>query len=154
MCIVLLPAPRQKLLDSTQWKKFSVYKNYKVAAALMAKAHDQKSCRKNTSINDSQTTTNSHLQSYIYTMNRMTLMNIFSIFSLWICHCFTRNFYKSVISEVEIEWMSFSNFDATGSVVYKTLAPVYLSCYSKPPSGHNQRCFRVWKHPFLPAFAL
>ena len=30
--------------------------------------------------------------------------------------------------------MSFSNFDATGSVVYKTLAPIYLRCYSKPPS--------------------
>lgn len=61
-CIVLFPASRQKLLDSTQWKNFSFYKAYKVAQALMAKAHDQKSCRKNTPINDSQTTT-TNLQS-------------------------------------------------------------------------------------------
>lgn len=79
-CIVFFPASRQKFLDSTQWKNFSFYKNYRAAQALMTKAHDQKSCRKNTPINDSQTTTTNHLQSYIYTMNRMNLMTFFSIF--------------------------------------------------------------------------
>lgn len=42
-----------------------------------------------------------------------------------------KEFLKAVVSEVEVELMPFSNFDATGRVIYKMLVPIYLEMQLK-----------------------